>query len=1212
MAFGTMQQHYRSPICYPRTMQNETHLTHVPLSRLLPVLLCLLAPSLAAQSAAPRGATSTEDAAGEDVVKLSPFVITAEEDDGYRATSTLAGTRIKTELKDVGSAITVVTKDLLDDTATTGNESLLVYTPNTEAAGLDGNFGVTGTAQGFSDVMLKTDANNRIRALSAADNTRDFFISDIPWDTYNVDRVEVQRGPNSILYGLGKPGGLVNASLARAGFKNRNQASVRVGSHGSVRSILDLNHVLLRKQLTVRVIGLKDRQKYQQDPAYKDDERIYATVRYDPSFLNRGNVHTTLRASYEDGRIKSNNPRVSPPIDRITPWFETGTTTVNGVTYNNLNRQTFDFRYWTAYFANVPRSGWLTRTSPNYQPSLGTTFGGPHAYFDTGPTPSAAYYVSQVGFTTSGGLAPNGSIDRTIGGLWAPAARAAWIGTTQEIAVNQRVPFASAYVNKSLTDPSIFDFYNSLLDGPNKSEGRNFDALNLVLSQTYWNNRAGIELAADRQSYEDYANTMLTSVDFGITVDVNEIRPDGTPNPNVGRPVIYGRSFWGSGGAESERTSYRATAFAEVRATDFLERSWLTRLLGRHVFTANASRDKVDRVSRRWASTAVDGSTDFGLLRGAINPQRELQYTIYLGPDLRNATTASGTHISAPQTKYVVPDGNLIGFKSTWKQPTDPSNPGYVNPAARWVNPFNNTNSTQSENPANYIGWQSIPVNILNASEGDRDALTIVAGKSRDEVESEVLVWQGYLLDSLVVPTFGYRRDKADSYNATAPLSPDGYRDQMNPSYAYGSSPNASVRGTSRSWSVVMHSPQFIRDRLPLKMNVSVFYNESRNFEPSAGRVDMLNRPLVAPNGETKDYGVMISLLDERVNLKVNKYESTAAGSSFAFANQSFIGNIESRTWVSAKRFEAGLSGDPRYEGPDYNYGRMVNGVFVQTAEDKAAQQRDVRAVLDAFRPEIGQAWNITFDDFRWQSGAYEPWANGLPGFQPAGMLATTDSTSEGYEIELQVRPVKNWDILVNASKTTAARTNIGGTAWREWVDQRNTVWNGPGGNLRTTSGLATDTYREQWNANFYNNYALQRQLEGALAGQLRPWRINLITNYRFIKGVLKGSNVGGSYRWEDKVAIGYPSVLTSVNGVDLESVDVTRPYYGPSHDTVNIWLGYVRPISRNIRWRIQLNVGNILGKNELVPVSVQPDGSPGAFRIRQGTTWSLTNTITF
>ncbi len=1163
--------------------------------------------------AVPSSAPVTRDDMSEDrVIELSPFSVTAAEDDGYRATTTMAGTRIKTELKDVGSAITVVTKDLLNDLSATGNESLLVHTPSTEVAGLDGNIGVGGTANGFADVLIRTDANNRIRGLATADNTRDFFLSDIPWNAYNVDRIEVQRGPNSILYGLGKPGGLVNASLAQAGFKNRNEAKIRVGSFGSVRSTLDVNRVLLDNQLSVRLIGLSDQHSYRQKPAYSDDERLFLAARYDPSFLNKERVRTSLRVSYENGRIDSNNPRLNPPVDRFTPWFETGTTTINGVTYNNLNRQTFDFRYWTSYFAAVPRSGWLTRTSPNYQPALGTTFGGPHAYFaDNSGTPSAPYYVAQVAHTWGGGLAANGNVDGNIGGLWG-AARAAWIGTTSEIAVNHRVPFAAAYVDKSLVDTSIFDYYNNLLDGPNKNEVRDFDAINVVLNQTYWNNRAGIEVAADKQRYEGYTNTMITSVDGGITIDVNETLPDRTPNPNLGRPVIYGRSMFGSGGATSDRLSYRATAFAELRAADMLRPSWLTRLLGRHVFTANASRDEVDRTDLRWASAAVEGSTSLGLLRGAINPQRELLYTIYLGPSMLNATTASGANLSRIQTKLVPVSGSLVGFNSTWKHPLDPTAPGYVRPGAAWRNPFNNGNSTQSENPDNYIGWQAVPANILRATAGDRDELTIVAGKSRDEIDSGVLVWQGYLLDGLIVPTFGYRRDRAESYNAVAPLSADGYRDQNHPTYAFGESPDAAVTGTSKSWSVVAHTPRFIRERLPLGMNVSLFYNKSSNFEPAAGRVDMLNQQLAPPSGETKDYGVALSLLNERVVLKVNKYESVAAGSSFIFAGHSFIGNIETRAWVSAKRFEAGLSGDPLYEGSDYNYGSMVDGVFVQTAEDRANQQRDVNAVLSAFRPEIGPAWNITFDDFRWQSGAYEPWANGLPGFQPPGMTATTDSASEGYEIELHVRPLRNWDILINASKTTAARSNVGGNVWREWVDQRNTVWNGPGGNLRTANGLTSATYREQWNANFYNNYALQRQLEGAFAGQLRPWRFNVITNYRFNRGLLRGASVGGTYRWEDKVVIGYPSIMTNVNGVELESVDVNRPYYGPRQDTVNLWAGYGRPITRQIRWRVQLNVSNVLGDNELILMSVQPDGSPGRYRIRQGTTWSLTNTFLF
>ena len=37
------------------------------------------------------------------------------------------------------------------------------------------------------------DAIRRIEE-SAADNTRDFFVTDIPWDSYNVDRVDIQRG----------------------------------------------------------------------------------------------------------------------------------------------------------------------------------------------------------------------------------------------------------------------------------------------------------------------------------------------------------------------------------------------------------------------------------------------------------------------------------------------------------------------------------------------------------------------------------------------------------------------------------------------------------------------------------------------------------------------------------------------------------------------------------------------------------------------------------------------------------------------------------------------------------------------------------------------------------------------------------------------------------------------------------------------------------
>src|SRR5690606_30754553 len=112
----------------------------------------------------------------------------------------------------------------------------LVYTTGTEVAGQGGNF----LGQGDGAVLTNTDRlepiqNTRVRGLAEADNTRDFFLSDIPWDSYNVGRVDLQRGPNSILFGIGSPAGIVNASLNSAAFSDSNTIEARVGSFGSTR-----------------------------------------------------------------------------------------------------------------------------------------------------------------------------------------------------------------------------------------------------------------------------------------------------------------------------------------------------------------------------------------------------------------------------------------------------------------------------------------------------------------------------------------------------------------------------------------------------------------------------------------------------------------------------------------------------------------------------------------------------------------------------------------------------------------------------------------------------------------------------------------------------------------------------------------------------------------------------------------------------------------
>lgn len=1141
------------------------------------------------------------DSDDDKPLQLSPFTVTDEGSKGYQATSTLAGTRLRTDLRDVSSAVSIVTQQFLRDTGATKNEDLLVYTPSTEVGGLRGNY--TGTGNGAvlrNDNLVSPNTNNRVRGLSAADTTRDYFLTDIPWDAYNIDHVELQRGPNAILFGLGKPGGVINGSQNQAGFKNLGSVEFRVDNNGSLRGSLDLNRVLIKDELSLRVDGLDDHTKYEQKPAYSHDRRAYAALRYDPAFLNKNTAHTSLRINYEKGKIDSNNPRTLPPLDEITPFF------------GAAGKKTYDFRYNASYSPNVPNSGATAAGSPNFNPAVGDQFGGLYAFFSdpNSGVQSGPLWVPYTALTEKGGLSANGSVDGNIGGLFG-GARNIQILNTSAYAIAAGLPFAGDYKAKSLTDPSIFDFYHKLIDGPTKHEWRNFEAANMALSQTFWNNTVGLEVVLDKQRYEDGTDSLLNGGEVAINVDINTLLPNQTPNPNVGRPEIISRTIFGNGGQQTERTSYRLTGFAEFQADKFMKESWLTRLLGRHVFTGVLSGDKYDRANQTWARYALMSGSQVGLDR-TLEFSREVQSVSYLAGSLANAASAHGLNLPGLNA-YQTPNAtSIVSFNSTWNRPTNPAAAGYVDPGAPWVNPFNNATSTQSENPDNYVGWTQTPVSILDSAKGDRRVLTNQAHKSRSEIKSEILVWQGYLMDRLIVPTFGWRRDTAKAYSAAAPINSDGWADQTSPTYNFADKPDSDVSGITKSYGVVLHTPKFIRTHLPAGLDFDLFYNQSSNFEPSAGVTDMLNKPMPPPTGKTKDYGIVVKMLDNRVSLKINRYESAAENaavnwsSGFGVANLWLAGATECRAWVAAKRYQAGLSGDPRYAGYDWNIGTMVNGVFVQTAADRARQQTMVDNVLNNFAPEIWPAWTMEANDYRWQIGAFDPWGGGLAGYPPAGLSTLSDTSSKGYEMELNVVPVDGWDISINAAKNTAQRTNFAKNLV-DWVEARNKVWNGPAGDIYTY-GSHTVTIKDQWNQYFYNGYKLQTLLNGSDVPELRPWRFNLVTNYRFRNEKLKGLSVGGAYRWEDKVVIGYPSIHTALG----DSYDITKPFMGPGETNLDLWTGYERKLTKKIAWSVQLNVRNVLGKNELVPINLQPDGSAGAFRIKEGPSWTITNRLNF
>ena len=204
----------------------------------------------------------------EEIFELSPFTVEDDPDLGYLALSSLAGTRLNTRLEDVGTSISVLTKEFLDDVGATDNRDLLLYVTNAEVGGVRGNFTGTGSGANLTENHLFTRPNNntRLRGLASSDNTRNYFRSLIPFDSYNTTRVDMVRGANSILFGLGSPAGIINTTLQSAVFSDINEVTVRFDQHGSRRAITNINKELVENELAVRVILLSNDAKYRQGP----------------------------------------------------------------------------------------------------------------------------------------------------------------------------------------------------------------------------------------------------------------------------------------------------------------------------------------------------------------------------------------------------------------------------------------------------------------------------------------------------------------------------------------------------------------------------------------------------------------------------------------------------------------------------------------------------------------------------------------------------------------------------------------------------------------------------------------------------------------------------------------------------------------------------------------------------------------------------------
>jgi outer membrane receptor protein involved in Fe transport len=1200
--------------------------------------------------------TTTPAAPDDQVVVLSPFEVEATGgSESYTAETTLAGNRLSTDLRDIGSSVTVVTSQLLSDTGATDNTSLLQRIGGAEVGGVFGNFASPGP--GSSSALLTEDTihpseDTRIRGLAAADNTHDFFVSDIPWDSYNIDRIDISRGPNAILFGEGSPAGIINAGTKSAEFTNSGNLDLRYGSWGSFRESLDYNFQIVPDQVALRLDLLHDDEKFEQKPAYNDDQRISGALRVEPAFLNKGGNHTVFKANFESGQVDSDNPRALPPEDQITPFFTPGDTGAYQAGLNGLN----------SWVSGLP-AGYIASAANGYAGAGRAGNSNDDPWFTNSTVGNSSFPLNVIQNGSTVGSAgtyrftslPQPGMATTTGLVWPYGAfPGSWLtvnGAAQE-PIYAGLPYANAglFTDTSLTDPSAFNFYKNLIDGSMKSEWQRFWTATADLSQTFLHDQVGFDVAYNKQHYQDGQINPLGGA-VPLYIDVMSTNNDGTSlatasaNPDYGRPYVMNNDNATNYQYTSDREDSRATGYATHDFRNDSNDFW-AKVLGIQTLTGLAEDAKQTTDTMAWqqygylgANLALADSLDGGYSGSNfenVNPQQ----VIYLGPSLVGKSL-SGANIP-----------RVTGNPTIGSQP--------VNYFDFTPNPANS--SLSPTNPAYYNGWSGEQTLTVTNSEADpsvnRDLLATSDSITRSVTTTQALVYEGKWLDDALVGIYGWRKDINTSYADSATLGDANDPQNINfndVNFANGTQGRVEVQ--SRSYSLVAHLGELpgvkaFASKLPF--DVSLAYSTSSNFQPDSSRVDINGDPVAPPAGKTIERGILIESRNGKLSLKINRYVtgitngSNPDGTSFAadlanfVGNSAYYGNVFYYHTDQSTPLQAGptsvQSANPGI-GPDGGVPGLAvggegsgwyfdsNNYHTQAMEDlqnaSTAATRAWETQLNTDFPNFFKNWG--FDSLSQVQAGLVPRSQlqGAPGEQ--NFAITENSVSQGWEFELDANPTKNWRVTLNATETNAVITQVGDAALTKFMSETAAYVKGPGGSQQWFWGQdiapsVPDVAQAYYIA--YNGlpavggaYAELQQQQGVAASQMAKWRFNLTTNYDFDRWFLKGVNVGGGIRYTGPEILGYPPTGNPALPPPYLP-NLSAPEMLGSETYFDLWVGYHRKITDKILWNIQLNVENVGRGNYLIPVSYQAPingvAEPAFYRIGPTQQLTLKNVFSF
>lgn len=1126
------------------------------------VTTCALAAALAAFPLVLKAQESTPAptaAADEELITLSPFEVSSSSDVGYAARETLAGGRFRTAYKDVSSQVNVMTAEFLNDVAATTLEESFRFSMNVEPEST--YFNVTSGSATDTGNPTSPTGGNRTRGLTRSSITHDFFESYVPIDTYNTERFTFVSGANAILFGNGQAGGTIESGFTRADTRRTfGTISTRFSDNGGWRAHFNVNQPIAKKVLALRLAMMRGDEDYSRKPSAAKSHREYIGITLEPVKMLK------IQGYYENSSINKILTRPVLVQDKFSPWLDSLSETARNSWLNN---------YDTSAIAGLNNSA-INSSSSSSSISSANQTALRNALLAQGFGPARngstkGLFSAVTDTKTQAVFSANGITDIPIG---------SWMATANSEGPEQYANSAESSNDWSVTNETYYPRMVNVL-GNGSQNHMDGEIKGLLLEFAPLKNLT-FEFGYNKETFEQGYVDWLQYSNAELHVDINQYLPalwtgSSVPtrqaNPNFGKYYLTGQPT--SGLVANTKDEKRITGLWQL---DFTGNKGWTRWLGSHNLSAGWSQ----QINKKYEQ----------VVNGGVRIISDNTFTTNSASvDVNNANRQFGYrfYIDSPSAN---PGGNYV-----LDLPFDPWNPGTIG-------------VDSAGNPV-VASLDDLPFAPYTSSHAVRNGVK----QSNSLMASAMSSW----LKGRFITTLGIRKDN-NQFASWADAAKQPRWDGANNTWFYPSAsealPSRLTNAPYMKWTELEKAPAYNVIKEPFREDglysnlvgmvfhatkwMTLSYNKAyTSYATDYIRKNMTGGIAQLDDGRTEDYGITLSLPNDKLSLRLVRYESMLLGRSSSYRDTG-VGSPNAKgirdliPWVE-RSYQIAVGSAP---GADFAFHPYTDDVAAATIPSWNGNSTSTPSSFSGPR-----------DDYD----------------------VLSDRKAHGIEATITANPLDGLSIAFSAAKNTTVESNIA-KMYFDFVDARMADWETmPNAPIKTnsSSGLINSTYTIQ---SFMSKWVVPqlnflKMVEGIPNPSERKYRFNFTSSYKWKSGLLKGAFAGASSIYRSRGAIGSDYRAATSEDLKYNYLAVASPQttlvpdfnkmlYAPGMITWDAFGGYEMKLAKGkIKWRIQLNIRNVLNNQSLVPLRAQVINGEQVntvFNTAEPRQYLLTNSISF